>query len=68
MAKSWELSDEQKKEFDEKSKEIAAEYDPETGKKKGQTESTGESEDVEGVDSEDMNRGRTKASDDDNVR
>lgn len=68
MAKSWELSEEQKKEIDERSKEIAAEYDPETGKKKNQSESTGDGEDVEGMDSADMSRERSKDTDDDNVR
>ena len=58
MAKSWELSDEQKKAHDEQSREIAAEWDQETGKKKGEGESTGESEDVDSMDSADMNRER----------
>ena len=36
MPKSWELSDEQKKEVQEKQREIGAEYDPETGKRETQ--------------------------------
>ena len=68
MAKSWELSDEQKKEINERSKEIAAEYDSETGKKNEKTESTGDNEDVEGMDSADMNREKTQAVDEENVR
>ena len=68
MGKSWELSDEQKKSHQEYNEQIAKEYDPETGKKKNQTESTGDNEDVEGMDSTDMNRERTKDADDDNVR
>ena len=50
MPKSWELSDEQKKEIQEKQREIGAEYDPETGKKRNSvegTEDTGDNEDVE---------------------
>lgn len=68
MGKSWELSDEQKKDIEERSREIGAEYDPETGKKKNQAESTGDNEDVEGMDSADMNRERNNEVDDDNVR
>lgn len=33
MGKSWELTDDQKKEIEQRSREIAAQYDPETGKK-----------------------------------
>lgn len=55
MAKSWELTDEQKQEILEKQREIAAEYDPETGKKKG-AENVGESEDPESIDPRERQR------------
>ena len=68
MGKSWELSDEQKKEINERNKEIGAEYDAESGKKKNQTEDTGDGEDTENVGEAETNRDRTKEVDDDNVR
>ena len=68
MGKSWELSDEQKKEVNERNREIGSEYDPETGNKKNQTENTGDNEDVEGVDEAEANQDRGREIDDDNVR
>ena len=38
MGKSWELTEKQKKEIQEQQAEIGAQYDPETGQKKGETE------------------------------
>lgn len=49
MAKSWELTEDQKKEIQEQQVEIGAQYDPETGRKKGETENNGDNEDVEGM-------------------
>ncbi len=47
MGKSWELSDEQLQEVREKQSEIAAQYDPETGKKKTENvENTGDGEEI----------------------
>jgi len=66
MAKSWELTNDQKKEIQERQREIGAEYDPETGKKKGEVENvdnTGDDEDVEGLDN-----GRNREIDNDNIR
>ena len=66
MPKSWELTDEQKKEIQARQKEIAEQYDPETGKKKNQvenTDNTGDDEDVEN-----MENSRKREIDDDNVR
>ena len=37
MGKSWELTEDQKKEIQEQQAEIGAQYDPETGRKKGET-------------------------------
>ena len=68
MARSWELTDEQKKEIQEKQREIAAEYDPETGRKKGQIENTGDNEDVEGMEDGDSRDSRERGNDDDNIR
>ena len=47
MGKSWELTEEQKKEINERNREIGAQFDPETGRRKGETENTGDNEDVE---------------------
>ncbi len=66
MPKSWELNEDQKKEIQEKQAEIGAEYDPETGRKKGQTENTGDNEDVEAT--ENIEHGKNREIDDDNVR
>lgn len=66
MARSWELTDEQKKEIQEKQREIGAEFDPETGKRKNETENidnTGDEEDVEGIE-----RGRNHETDDEDIR
>lgn len=46
MSHSWELTDEQKKEINEKNRELASQYDPETGKKKN-VENTGDDEPIE---------------------
>ena len=62
MGKSWELTEEQKKEIQEKQREIGAEYDPETGKRKVDTENTGDNEDVEGIESR---QGRERIDDED---
>jgi len=67
MPRSWELTEDQKKEIQEQQREIGAQYDPETGRKKGETENTGDNEDVEGVESvEGPNRSRND--DDENIR
>lgn len=42
MKKSWELSDEQKKEMQENQREIGTMYDPETGRKRGEGENVDE--------------------------
>ena len=68
MAKSWELTDEQKKEIQGKQREIGAEYDPETGRKKGQTENTGDNEDVESMEDVESRDGRERGDDDDNIK
>lgn len=68
MGKSWELTEDQKKEIQERQREIAAEYDPETGRKKGQTENTGDDEDVEGNEDIESRNGRERIDDDDNIR
>ncbi len=65
MGKSWELTDDQKKEIEQRSREIAAQYDPETGKKKNAVENV-DNPDDEGV--EGMENGRNCEIDDDNVR
>lgn len=65
MARTWELTEDQKKEIQEKQREIGAEYDPETGRRKGQTENTGDNEDVEGMESR---NGRERIDDDENIR
>lgn len=66
MGRSWELTEDQKKEIQEKQREIGAEYDPETGKKKGSVENvddTGDDEEVEGMESS-----RQREVDDENIR
>ena len=72
MGKSWELTDDQKKEIQEQQAEIGAQYDPETGRKKGETENTGDNEDVEGMedveDVEASRNSRERIDDDDNIR
>ena len=68
MAKSWELTDDQKKEIQEKQREIGAEYDPETGRKRGQTENTGDNEDVEGAEDIETRNRRGRDDDDENIR
>ena len=69
MGKSWELTEDQKKEIQEQQAEIGAQYDPETGRKKGETENTGDSEDVEGMEGEEASRnGRERIDDGDNIR
>lgn len=66
MGKSWELTEDQKKEIQEQQREIGAQYDPETGRKKGETENTGDNEDVEGT--ENIEHGKNREIDDDNIR
>lgn len=69
MGKSWELTEDQKKEIQEQQAEIGAQYDPETGRKKGETENTGDNEDVEGMEDVETSRnGRERIDDDDNIR
>lgn len=64
MGKSWELTDDQKKEIEQRSREIAAQYDPETGKKKNTVDNVDNPDDeVEG-----MENGRQRKIDDDNIR
>lgn len=68
MGKSWELTEDQKKEIQEKQREIGEQYDPETGRKKGETENTGDNEDVEGMEDIEARNGRERIDDDDNIR
>lgn len=63
MRKSWELPEDQKKEIQERSREIGAQYDPETGRKKGETENTGDSDDPE-----QLERTRRSQRDDEDIR
>ena len=66
MGKSWELTEDQKKEIQEQQAEIGAQYDPETGRKKGETE---DNEDVEGMEDVEASRNsRERIDDDDNIR
>lgn len=64
MARSWELTEDQKKEIQEQQREIGAQYDPETGRKKGEGENTGDSEDVESMEG----RNHREIEDDENIR
>ncbi len=66
MGKSWELTDDQKKEIEQRSREIAAQYDPETGRKKNAVDNVDNPDDDEEV--EGMENGRQREVDDDNVR
>ena len=69
MGKSWELTEDQKKEIQEQQAEIGAQYDPETGRKKGETENTGDNEEVEEMeDGEASRNSRERIDDDDNIR
>lgn len=65
MGKSWELTDDQKKEIEQRSREIAAQYDPETGKKKNAVDNVDNPDDDE---VEGMENGRQREIDDDNIR
>lgn len=65
MGKSWELTDDQKKEIELRSREIAAQYDPETGKKKNAVDNVDNPDDDE---VEGMENGRQRKIDDDNIR
>lgn len=56
MARSWELTEDQKKEIQEQQREIGAQYDPETGRKKGEAESTGDNEDVESMENRNLRK------------
>lgn len=62
--KSWEFTDEQKREIQKQQREIGLQYDPETGRRRGEGESTGDDEDVEGVE----NRSRHIEKDDGDIR
>lgn len=68
MSKSWELTEDQKKEIQERQAEIGAQYDPETGRKKGQTENTGDNEDVEGTEDIETGRNGRERIDDEDIR
>lgn len=69
MVKSWELTEDQKKEIQEQQVEIGAQYDPETGRKKCETENTGDNEDVEGMEDVEASRnGCEQIDDDENIR
>lgn len=69
MGKSWELTEDQKKEIQEQQAEIGAQYDPETGRRKGETENTGDNEDVEGMEDVETSHNRhERIDDDDNIR
>ncbi len=68
MGKSWELTEDQKKEIQEKQREIGEQYDPETGRKKGEAENTGDNEDVEGMEDVEARNGRERIDDDNNIR
>lgn len=65
MGYSWELTEDQKKEINERNREIGAQFDPETGRRKGETENTGDNKDVEGVESR---NGRERIDDDNDIR
>ena len=65
MGKSWELTDDQKKEIELRSREIAVQYDPETGKKKNAVDNVDNPDDDE---VEGMENGRQRKIDDDNIR
>lgn len=67
MARSWELTENQKKEIQEQQCEIGTQYDPETGRKKGKTENTGDNEEVKGVEGME-GRSRHEIKDDENIR
>lgn len=50
MPKSWEFTEEQKQEIMEKQREIGAQFNPDTGRRWGETtENTGDGEDTERV-------------------
>lgn len=68
MAKSWELTDDLKQEIQERQREIGAQYDPETGRKRGETENTGDNEDVEGVESIESRGPRKGPEDEEHIR
>ena len=68
MSKFWELTEDQKKEIQERQAEIGAQYDPETGRKKGQTENTGDNEDVEGTEDIETGRNGRERIDDEDIR
>ena len=67
MGKSWELTDDQKKEIEQRSREIAAQYDPETGRKKNAVDNVDNPDDDE-VEGMENGRERQREVDDDNVR
>lgn len=65
MPKSWELSDEQKKEVQEKQREIGTQFDPETGRRKGVAENP---EDVEDTEKGERIREAPDRNDDEDIR
>lgn len=65
MGRSWELTDDQKKEIEERSREISAQYDHETGKKKNAVENVDNPDDDEEVEGMENSRQREA---DENVR
>lgn len=65
MPKSWELSDEQKKEINERNRETGQQFDPETGRRKGATDNP---DDVEDTEKSERVREKEREIDDDNVR
>lgn len=47
MANSWELSDEEKERINNANKELAKQYDPDTGKKSETTEDNNDTDDID---------------------
>ena len=66
MAKSWELTEEQKAEMNERLRDVGSQFDQETGRRKSEVE------DVDGTNEDEQigqrERDITKEADDDNVR
>ena len=68
MGHSWELSDDLKKDVQERQREVGAQYNPETGRKWGETENTGDNEDVEGMEGRETRGPRKGPEDDQDIR
>ncbi len=66
MAKSWEFTEEEKKEIQEKQREIGLQFDPETGMRKVETENVDNTGDEE--EAENIGKGREREIDDGNIR